>query len=298
MQGWGVERDIDHTLAALSIARLVRGLTGQGFGPLNLLGFSYGAFVAYGAAGRETQQHRILRDIKGIIPVDQGLKYDLVDAPFMTTACEEAAAAKAMLDAGNYANTNGLFFSTIGQLAKNQPNDPYDQPPLNALGLTNIQVTIFLGANTYFPGDSPAPFWHFAGGNQGMPFEIATGLAYTDLNRWVNLAAALPPYQPQQTGYEVRACLCDEEDVSFDDHLMEISLPIFYLGAGGGFGTLGQHTASLTASAAIETVVVSTQPERYKDFGHADLFVANDAPGLAWEPLRQWLLGHHGGYLP
>lgn len=38
---------MDHTLAAMSIARLIRGLTGQGFGRLHLLGFSYGGSVGY-----------------------------------------------------------------------------------------------------------------------------------------------------------------------------------------------------------------------------------------------------------
>src|SRR5690606_39434229 len=76
MDDWGVERDMDHALAGMSIARLIRGLTGQGLGRLNLLGYSYGVGVAYGAAGRETREHPILRDIKGIIAVDQILKYD------------------------------------------------------------------------------------------------------------------------------------------------------------------------------------------------------------------------------
>ena len=59
----------------MSVARLIRGLTGQGFGRMNLFGYSYGVGVAYAAAGRETQQHPILQDVKGLVAVDQVMKY-------------------------------------------------------------------------------------------------------------------------------------------------------------------------------------------------------------------------------
>lgn len=64
MQDWGVERDVDHVLSSMLIARRIRGLTHQGFGRVNLLGFSYGVSVAYAATGRETRQPKCLRDIK------------------------------------------------------------------------------------------------------------------------------------------------------------------------------------------------------------------------------------------
>ena len=79
MKDWGVVRDVDHTLAAMSVARLIRGLTGQGLGRMNLLGYSYGVGVAYAAAGRETQQHAILQDVKGLVAVDQVMKYSDAD---------------------------------------------------------------------------------------------------------------------------------------------------------------------------------------------------------------------------
>ena len=56
MKGWGVEKDSRHTDIALSIARSTRGSKGPDFGPLHLLGFSYGAYIAYSVAGEETRR--------------------------------------------------------------------------------------------------------------------------------------------------------------------------------------------------------------------------------------------------
>ena len=75
MRDWDMHRDVHHALQGMSVARVIRLLTGHGFDCLNMLGFSYGGLVAYVAAGKETQQHISRRDIKGIIPVDVGLKF-------------------------------------------------------------------------------------------------------------------------------------------------------------------------------------------------------------------------------
>ena len=290
MKDWGIERDADHTLAALSIARLIRGLTGQGFGRLNLLGFSYGVPVAYAAAGRETQQHPILRDIKGIIPVEAGMKYDKNDPvheSFRNSICDVAAGIKALIEGGTYESTLGGNLAPFGNLAISAPNDPSPIIP----GLTNFQAALFVGA---IPGPNPpAPFWHFIGGDLNEN-SIPTGLMYTEPSRWFHLLTTLAPYMPQRTIYEFRACQCDEEDVSIDDHLDQISVPILYIGAGGGFGTFGDYTSSLTASTDITNYTVSLQSaeNRIIDYGHADTFMANDAANLVWEVLRQWLVNH------
>jgi hypothetical protein len=47
MKDWGIEKDARHAEIALSLARAIRGLTGQGLGNMHLLGFSCGATVAY-----------------------------------------------------------------------------------------------------------------------------------------------------------------------------------------------------------------------------------------------------------
>jgi hypothetical protein len=297
MEDWGVERDMDHALAGMSIARLIRGLTGQGLGRLNLLGYSYGVGVAYGAAGRETREHPILRDIKGIVAVDQILKYDPAGdtESFRSTICQTAAQLKSQLDAGTYHSSQGVNLATIGALATNDPDGPSPLPAPFA-GKTNYQVALMIGTS---PADNNgAPSWHFVAGVFGeTSFPVPEGLRFSDPARWIRLISSLPPYQPARTTYEMRACVCNEEDVTFDDYISDIHVPILYLGAGGAFGTYGYFTSSLTDSRDITNRNVALETDldqRLFDFGHGDMMIANSAPEEVWEPLRQWLVTHNG----
>lgn len=288
MADWGMERDVDHTLAAMSIARLIRGLSGQGFGRMNLLGFSYGVPVGYAAAGKETQQRPIMRDIKGLITVDGLMKYDAVDEEFRLNACAGSQGLLALINSGVYENNNlGAVF--IGTQALVAPDDPSVVIP----GLTNYQTGLFIGA---VAGAAPqAPFWHFVAGDIQAPTDIPNALLYTDPDRWFRLLTVLAPYQPVRTLYDVFAGWCDEVDVFNDDHLAEISVPILYVGSGGGNGEQGLYTSSLTASNDVTHYIASQQPDelRYIDFGHADLFLANNADKLVWSVLYRWLREHN-----
>lgn len=288
MKDWGVDRDIDHTLIGLSAARIIRGLTGQGIDRMNLLGFSYGVVVAYGAAGRETQQHRLLRDVKGLVAIDQVMKYADADDESRQFVCNTATEAKNSIDNGVYQTASGRTFAMFGNLATTSPDDTSPVIP----SLTNLQAALFVGTNTHLLGNPPAPAWHFVAGtfNNGVP----TGLSYTDPDRWFKLMKSLPPYQPQKTVYEARLCACNEGGgVAFDDHLNKISLPILYIGAGGAFGTLGEYTSMLTGSTDITSHIVTLNAERSLDFGHGELFVGKDADDLVWKKLHSWLAAHN-----
>ena len=277
MKNWGLDRDIQHTLTALSIARFLRGVTGQGFGKIHLLGFSYGAAVAYGAAALETQQPWFLRDIKGLLPVDYGFKVD--DEERRQTACEGAALDRAAIRDGIF-NVDNREILLIGDRAATMPDASSE-----VSGLTNKQLAILLATN-------PPAFWQFA----GVEFDaggIPIDLLYADPDRWIALLGTLAPYMPLQATAQNAEVRCDEVDVPIDDHLSDIRLPIFHLGAGGGFGAEeGAYTASLTASDDVTIFEVSLQPEanRAFDFGHADLFLGENARSLAWEEVRRWLI--------
>lgn len=279
LENWGVERDVHHTLIAMSIARFLRGITGQGFGRMNLFGFSYGAGVAYAAAGHETQEPYFWRDISGLIPVDFGLKVD--DESRRLSACQLATSDREAYDNGQVVNENGLILGAFSGLATTAPDEPSPLIP----GFTNRQAALFLATN-------PGQFWQFAGvefSANGLP----TGLLYSDADRWLRLLGSLPPYQPLLGGIELVEARCDEVDVSIDDNLHQIDVPILYLGAGGGFGEEeGESTTRRTASDDITIVEVSlrSEGERAFDVGHADLFLGENARDLAWEPVRAWLM--------
>ena len=290
LENWGVDRDIKHTLSAMAMARLIRGLTAQGFGKMNLLGFSYGAFVGYGAAGKETQQLEILKDISGLIPVDQGIKEGSDREVNRIGACNQASIFAELLQSGQYHDPRGQGTAGLGLLAQ---LDPEGASPANP-NFTNYQFMLFLGANTYLTQNIPNQFWHFVGGNMAQPSDLASEFLYTDVNKWISGIAGVPPYESVRVALDATTCLCNEKDVVFDDYLDQISLPIFYLGAAGGTGTAGEYTMSLTTSNDVSSHIVTmeTHENNFRDFGHADLFLADDASTLAWDPLAQWLLSH------
>jgi pimeloyl-ACP methyl ester carboxylesterase len=272
MRDWGVERDAERVLAAMSVARLIRGLTAQGFERLNLLGFSYGAVVAYTAAGRETRQPALLRDIGGLIAVDAGLKLPVEGARL--AACAMAANIGSRLGTA-WVDSTGIFLRTLSRLATTRPHDPSPLfPP--ALGLTNYQAMLRT-ASAFF-----AAFFDAS----GMPVD----LRYTDVSRVLAVQGSAPPYMPMRTRYETLVSRCDEDDVSIDDHLADISVPILYLSAAGGFGMAGLHTAGLTGSDDVTHIHVQLLPPGSAgDYGHQDLFMARDASDRAWSHLLRWI---------
>jgi pimeloyl-ACP methyl ester carboxylesterase len=282
MKQWGLERDVEDAQIALSLSRLIRGSTGQGLGRLHLLGFSYGVQVAFPVANQETQLPHSLRNVKGLIPVDEGVVY-APDDPFRTAACDLIPQDQGRYDAGQYSDDNSVY-RQIGDLARSAPDDP---SPF-ADGFTNYQFALFAGAS----GDPPT-YWHFVGGvfNDGG---ITTGLQYTDPWLWIDILRAVPPYIPVLLSVEGDKEECYDVLAPFTDHLGEIALPILYVGSGGGTGKHGYHILTLTASTDITKFTVQLHPnkERALEFGHVDLLAATEAETLVWQPILDWLVAH------
>ncbi len=288
MQDWGIEKDADHTLAAMSIARFIRLLSGQGLNRMHLLGYSYGAAVAYTAAGMETQQHRFRRDISGIIPVDFAYKLDNVK--LQQTSCDAADNFHSQLEAENYVNNNSGA-SVLGHLALTNPDGESQAIPIP--GITNYQAPLFVALNP-----RPVSGWHFLGGTFNLK-NLNFDLYHTEPVRWFQLLQSLPPYMPKLTALQLEATRCGENDVRIDDHLEKISVPILYIGATGGDGEEGYYTTTLTSSSDITTVTIEAPVPGMEDYGHADLFLAENAPDLVWEKLHSWLSEHdHRGLGP
>ena len=283
MENWGVERDAEHIRAAMLFARLVRGISSYNFSKMNLLGFSYGATVAYTAAGKETQKHQLFRNIKGLIPVDMALKFAPDQESFRQAYCQKAQKGKENLANGKYANNDGANFAFLSNLATTDPDGDSPVAPM-----TNYQAMVFYGNTTYATGSQQSEFWHFVGGK-------GEELFYTDVDRWFKLTASLSPYQPVRQFLDVNQCLCDEADVSIDDYLDRIKVPILYLGAAGGTGEMGQYTVNLTASTDVSNYIVSVNNSNgdAEDFGHGDLWTGKKAYIEAWSELKVWLLNHN-----
>lgn len=261
MEDWGIEKDVSHTLKAMSIARLIRGLTRQGFSRMNLLGFSYGVTIAYGAANRETQQHWFWRDVKGIIPVDNAMKTDIPDVH--ASSCAIADELMGLIQSGQFNDPLGVGFIVMGNLAL---SDPDGESPINP-DFTNSQFLAFVGSQGFHAIDQDGNYLH------------------SDPIRFFRLVANLSPHWPNQVVYDMRASICPSLEVSHDAYLHEISLPIFYIGAEVATGAAGIYTSSLTASNDITNLIVP-------GYSHADLWLGHNADQLVWNPLHNWIVNH------
>jgi pimeloyl-ACP methyl ester carboxylesterase len=284
MKDWGLEQDARDLGVAIGAARVTRALTGSGFGKVFLLGWSRGGQVGYAYLNGETQLPPGLRQVKGFIPVDIYLKTDVPD--FQAKACQRAQGTEAAIAAGNYAATSGGLIEAIGNAAVANPNGASAVVP----GFNNRQAGLFVGEATFalLGGLEPVPFYHFTGGTfdaQGAP----SGLLYSNEGDLFHFEIAASPFQPNRELADADTATCGQVDVRFDDHLAQIKVPVLYIGAGGGFGQYGLYTLSLLGSTDVTTHIVSLSPVRIADFGHADLFLATQAPTLAWQPILDWV---------
>ncbi len=274
MEGWGYEKDAKHTLKAMRIARAIRGISGQGFSGLNLLGFSSGNTVAYAAANRETQKHsKWKRHIKGIISLDNAFK--TLDMDSGCVAAEEVAAEIA---GGQFQNANGEFFSLLANLASpispsNPIGDPDGTPSLFGPSFTNIQAF-----RLFFYTTNIVPFQFFVG-DLGGPF-------YSDEARALKAVSSYSSFMPNLLWQEIDAVNCSSMDVSFDDYFDQISVPILYIGAELGSGaSAGFYTGEETASTDVTNLLVNS-------IGHVDTVLGNDADQDVWSLLRNWIGNH------
>jgi hypothetical protein len=290
MQSWGLTTDAGDLGAALAIARLTRLATGSGGGRLHLLAWSRGGQTGYVYLNAEAALPPALRQVAGFIPVDIFLKTD--QAGVQQAACARLAGEQAALAAGTYESSTGMLFTALGGLAA---SDPGGASPVIA-GLTNEQAALLAGAATYTllpAGQAFVPFYHFVGGTfdaQGLP----SGLAYTPPSAWFTFLSGAAPYEPEKILADADSILCGQTGLPGGDHLADITVPVLYVGAGGGFGSYGLYNLSLLGSRQIETHVVSLQPaaDRALDIGHVDIYTSSDAQTLFWQPILAWLAAH------
>ena len=285
MQGWDLQQDARDLGVGLGVARFTRAITGSGFDKIVLLGWSRGGQISYAYMNNESQLPPGLRQVKGFIPVDIFFKTDV--PALRQAACDRLAASRSTAPVQDI---TGTLFQALGALAAADPNGASPIPLFT--GLTNSQAALFAGALT-FQIFQPVPFYHFVGGTFDAN-NLPTGLLYTDPARFFAFEAGASSFEPSKLLQDGDEVVCDQSDVAFDDHLEDITVPVLYVGAGGGFGEFGVYSTTLLGSTDVTTLVVNKVPaaQRIIDFGHADLFLANDAQTLVWQPVLSWLQAH------
>ena len=280
LEGWGIDKETAHVSSALSIARWLRARSGQGVGPIHLLGFSYGGFLAFSTASEDTERPGNLKNVKGIIPVEgAAFKNDSTAA-----ACKSAATLAAQIAAGAIV-VDASWMMLAGRAAVENPDAPSEQG-LAALSPYFLAIQPRTFTNYQWAVASFIRSLFFAGTYAPSPPSVSTRFA--DGGRIVELLRNTPPYQLVRENYEMSASRCGSPDypVAFDDHLGEVTVPIFAV-TRRIVPTL--DVLPRTASTDVTTLVLNpTQvPSLY---GHADVMLANDAASVVWQPILDWIL--------
>ena len=290
MKDWNVSTHVSDVAAAVSVARGVRAATGSGDGRVALLGWSRGGTIAYAYASAEAATPEQSRQVDALIPVDIAFKLNPEHEEQRTGACARYAAGQQQLAAGVYHSPQGVLVRNLGVLAATAPADA---SPVVA-GLNNRQAALLVGSATHvlFGPYPPVPFYHFAAGAfdaNGLP----SGLQLTPEAYLYDFYQTASPFQSATEQFETDGVICGDT-LPYDDNLAAINLPVYYVGAGGGFGEFGLDTLSRLGSTDVSSNVVKLYgPEgRPVEFGHSDIFLADNAKELVWKPLHDWLVTH------
>jgi len=281
----GIAQELDDLRAALVLARGVRTVDGSGSGKLALIGFSHGAQIAYTYAAVDGARPVAQRSVSALVPLDFYGDYGPDEADLRAATCDASAAEYDLVAEGVIDSPND-FFIEAGELAASAPDDP--SPLLD--GFTNRGAMLLVVGQTYQFAPF-APFYHLL--SPILDGDTAVGLRETPelaSDAWLAGAA---PHESMLEAADLDALLCGQTP-PVAAPLANIRVPLFYIGAAGGIGTLGLHATTQVSSTDVTTLVIQRFPadQRAADFGHGDLIFATDAPQLVWQPLASWL-GHH-----
>lgn len=284
MKDWGLQHDIDNIETGLSFARMVRSQTGSDGGPLTLLAWSRGGWHGYALLNQESQVSCNQRQVKAFIPVETMYKTDSPDS--QAVFCSNESYWYQAHANGTY-NLDFSIYRTLGQQAIQAPNAT-SPPSLCDNPYTNLTCSLSIAAQ---PGNSFTPQYHFNGGyfvGNDVNSGIADGLAFTNPARMNALWAGVASDENGLMLAETYAITCgDDPNLPFDKHLGDIKVPVHYVGAAGGMGGYGLYTLSLLGSKDITDHIVTFYPpdKADYDFGHVDLWYADNAQKLVWDDI-------------
>lgn len=281
MKDWGLQRNIDDLRTGIEIARTLRLATGYGSDKMILLGYSSGGMTGYATLNHEARMSPHARQVKGFVAADIMFKSN-------DPAIHRAFAYDRSLYEPSY--STGVYqapipFAPVGMLARTDPDGSSPVIP----GFTNLQTALYFGCGQIFAAD--VSIHYLAGTMDASGFPI--GLRLITLGQWFDFLESGVPYEACKFFLDYDAILAEIGDSPFDDHLGEIRVPILNLGAKGGLGSYTQYGTTLLGSTDITHKIVEVGTgDVLTEFGHIDLFLAPQAPTLAWQPLFQWLKAH------
>ena len=281
MKDWGLQRNVDDLRTGMAIARALRFATGFGGDKMILLGYSSGGATGYATLNNESQMPSHERQVRGFVSADMLIKSN-------DPVIHRAFVADIGLYEPNYANhiyQADIPFHPMGVLAR---TDPGGDSPIFP-GFTNLQTALFFGSGQIFAPDMSTHYLAGIMDDTGFP----TGLRLITLPQWFDFLEAGVPYEASKFIIDYDRIIANIIDSPFDDHLGEIKVPILNLGAKGGIGPYTFYGTTLLGSTDITHKIVEVGTgDVLTEFGHIDLFMAPQAPSLAWQPMVNWLRAH------
>jgi hypothetical protein len=283
---WGVDKQLRDLQLAVTVARDVRRLTGNGSALVDLLGYSSGSVTGYALVNAETQLPPGQRQIGGWIPADYSPITDNEDWNTIQN-CDYVPILQAQYDAGDYGYFVG--FDYLGKLARDDPDG--DSPMIP--GLTNLQTAIWFGAGPIF---NVGGIHYLAGVWEN---DLPVDLVNVTVEQWLDFMVAGAPWEPVRFILDYAIWGCMEQDVPWDDHFAEITVPVLNIAPAGGIGPTTHWCLGQLGSNDITDLTIQLLPDDQAlyDFGHIDLWVARQAPELVWQPILDWIVAHdHPGH--
>ncbi len=284
MADWGMDKQARDLGTAIAIARQARLATGNGYRKMILLGYSSGSATGYALINAETQLPPGLRQVGGWIPADYSPVTDNAEWNEIAN-CEFIPELQEAMDLGEYGYFVGFDF--LGNLARDDPDG--DSPVFP--GFTNLQTAMYFGAGPVFGvGDI-----HYLAGIWGD--DLPVDFIHTTVDQWLDFMIAGAPWEPVKYMLDYSVWGCMEADVPWDDHFGEITVPVLNVAAAGGIGPTTYYCLDLLGSRDITdlTIQLMSPEEALFDFGHIDLWIADGAPDLVWEPILEWVEAHTPG---
>ena len=246
-----------------------------------LSGYSNGVISSVALVNEETQLPASLRQVGGYIPIDLPIKMEPGLLRDGVTGLVEGY-YRPSYEAGQYQENNS--FPPTAELIRCCVNDPSPVP-----GLTNLQYVLYGMCSPMF-GAEASGFHYWAGvfDDNGVP----TGLRYTTLDMWLDFMTAAPPYEPMVWGLEWLSYAAGISETPYDDHLGEICVPILNVTPAGGFADATLYGVSLLGSTDKQTLMPGLGLPVMEEVAHIDIFTAQNAPALVWQPILDWIVSH------
>jgi pimeloyl-ACP methyl ester carboxylesterase len=300
MKKWDTNLHLGDIKTAVKFARQQRYYTGSGTGKIFMLGHSRGGMYTYAYANQETQLADPSRDLKGVILVDIAYKFDPVNANDQRrNACTRYNTLRPLYYQGIYFTHDAADLKGLAYLARYNPNG-HDLDP----NLTNKQVALFALTATYATATpelpSYTPYYHYLAGTFNQ-YGIPTGLQFANFDYILDIAlsSTTPSFQSlgEQTDGEGIMCWVGSWNPAWDGHLSQIKIPVYYVGAAGGFGEYGKYTLKLLGSTDKSSLIVSVPGKTIPmNYGHVDLLWADNyyygAISTTWVPIYNWIVAH------